>query len=169
MCANCSCASSSDRPSSDITSCCISRRCIRIEPRSSLVEYNPADNLLTYWYSGQAPHMMQAVLSKHLGIPEENVRLVARDVGGSFGIKIHTYGDDIATAAAAMLLKRPVKFIADRFESFQSDIHARDHVVKARAAFGLFLLAAAALAFQRLSAHLGDRVQPDPQSDRRAL
>jgi len=107
---------------------------VTLEPRSSLVEYNPADNLLTYWYSGQAPHMMQAVLSKHLGIPEENVRLVARDVGGSFGIKIHTYGDDIATAAAAMLLKRPVKFIADRFESFQSDIHARDHLIDGRIA-----------------------------------
>jgi carbon-monoxide dehydrogenase large subunit len=105
---------------------------VTLEPRSSLVEYNPAEDQLTYWYSGQAPHMMQAVLSKHLGIAEENVRLVARDVGGSFGIKIHTYGDDIATAAAAKILKRPVKFVADRFESFQSDIHARDHVIDGR-------------------------------------
>jgi carbon-monoxide dehydrogenase large subunit len=105
---------------------------VTLEPRTSLVEYNPADNQFTYWYSGQAPHMMQAVLSKHLGIPEENIRFVARDVGGSFGIKIHTYGDDIATAAAAILLKRPVKFVADRFESFQSDIHARDHVIDGR-------------------------------------
>jgi carbon-monoxide dehydrogenase large subunit len=60
------------------------------------------------------------------------VRVISRDVGGSFGIKIHTYGDEIATAAAAKLLRRPVKFVADRLESFMTDIHARDHVVKAR-------------------------------------
>ncbi|MGI9421310.1 MAG: xanthine dehydrogenase family protein molybdopterin-binding subunit [Geminicoccaceae bacterium] len=102
---------------------------VTLEPRSSLVDFDPAEQALTYWYSGQAPHMMQAILAKHLGLLEENVRLIAEDVGGSFGIKIHTYGDDIATAAAAMILERPVKFIADRFESFLSDIHARDHRV----------------------------------------
>ncbi len=105
---------------------------VTLEPRVSLVEFNPGDGMMTYHYSGQAPHMMQAILSKHLGLAEENIRLVARDVGGSFGIKIHTYGDDIATAAAAMILKRPVKFVADRFESFQSDIHARDHLIEGR-------------------------------------
>ncbi len=105
---------------------------VTLEPRSSLVDYNPADGTLTYWYSGQAPHMMQAILAKHLGLHEENIRLIAEDVGGSFGIKIHTYGDDIATAAGAMILERPVKFIADRYESFLSDIHARDHLVDGR-------------------------------------
>ena len=95
---------------------------VTLEPRSSLVDFDPSEQALTYWYSGQAPHMMQAILAKHLGLAEENVRLIAEDVGGSFGIKIHTYGDDIATAAAAMILERPVKFVADRFESFVSDI-----------------------------------------------
>jgi len=75
---------------------------------------------------------MQFILAKHLGLNEEDVRVIARDVGGSFGIKIHTYGDEIATAAAAKLLKRPVKFLADRNESFLTDIHARDHIVTAR-------------------------------------
>ncbi|MCG6902620.1 MAG: xanthine dehydrogenase family protein molybdopterin-binding subunit [Rhodobacter sp.] len=107
---------------------------VTLEPRASVVEYDPSENRLTYWYSGQAPHMMQAILAKHLDLPEENVRVVAHDVGGSFGIKIHTYGDDIATAVAAKLLKRPVKFVADRHESFVSDIHARDHVVTGRIA-----------------------------------
>ncbi len=105
---------------------------VTLEARSSLVDFDPAERALTYWYSGQAPHMMQAILAKHLGLLEENVRLIAEDVGGSFGIKIHTYGDDIATAVAAMILERPVKFVADRFESFLSDIHARDHRVDAR-------------------------------------
>ncbi len=62
------------------------------------------------------------------------MRVFSQDVGGSFGLKIHTYGDEMATAAAAMLLRRPVKFVADRFESFLSDIHARDHRVRARLA-----------------------------------
>ena len=102
---------------------------VTLEPRSSVVDYNGADDTLTYWYSGQAPHMMQAVISKHIGIREENIRIIAKDVGGSFGIKIHTYGDEIATCVAAKILKRPVKFVADRNESFLSDIHARDHRV----------------------------------------
>ena len=64
---------------------------------------------------------------------QHQVRVVCRDVGGSFGIKVHVYADEMATAALAKLLKRPVKFVADRLESFVTDIHARDHRVKARA------------------------------------
>ncbi len=105
---------------------------VTLEPRAVVVEFNPSEDQLTFHYSGQAPHMMQAILGKHLHLPEENVRVIARDVGGSFGIKIHTYGDEIATAAVAKLLGRPVKFAADRNESFLTDIHARDHIIKAR-------------------------------------
>ncbi len=60
--------------------------------------------------------------------------MVCKDVGGSFGIKVHIYPDEIATVALSMLLKRPVKFIADRLEAFTSDIHARDHRVLGRMA-----------------------------------
>ncbi len=105
---------------------------VTLEARATVVAFDPATEELTFWYSGQAPHMMQAILGKHLDLPEENVRVVAHDVGGSFGIKIHTYGDEIATAAVAKLLGRPVKFVADRNESFLTDIHARDHIVTAR-------------------------------------
>lgn len=107
---------------------------VTLEARAALAEYDPADNHLTFHYSGQAPHMMQFIFAKHLDLPEENVRIIAEDVGGSFGIKIHTYGDEVATAAAAKLLKRPVKFVADRNESFVTDIHARDHIVRGRMA-----------------------------------
>lgn len=105
---------------------------VTLEPRATVMDYDPSENRLTMHYSGQAPHMMQVVLSRHLGMAEENIRIIAHDVGGSFGIKIHTYGDEIAVGAAARLLRRPVKFVADRMESFQSDIHARDHVVTGR-------------------------------------
>ena len=58
--------------------------------------------------------------------------MLTKDVGGSFGIKVHSYADEMATVALAKLLKRPVKFVADRIESFVTDIHARDHRVKAK-------------------------------------
>src|SRR4029077_11337799 len=74
------------------------------------------------------------ILAKHLGIAETNVRVICRDVGGSFGVKIHVYPDEMAAATLSVMLKRPVKFIADRIESFVSDIHAREHRVFARMA-----------------------------------
>src|SRR5579875_3128540 len=78
--------------------------------------------------------MMQNLFAKHLGLAEQQVRVVTKDVGGSFGIKVHAYADEMATVALSKLLKRPVKFVADRIESFVTDIHARDHRVKARIA-----------------------------------
>ena len=53
------------------------------------------------------------------------MRVVCKDVGGSFGIKVHVYADEMATAALSKMLGRPVKFAADRLESFLTDIHAR--------------------------------------------
>jgi carbon-monoxide dehydrogenase large subunit len=69
--------------------------------------------------------MMQDLYCRQFGLQEEQVRVICRDVGGSFGIKVHAYPDDFATVALAILLRRPVKFVADRIESFASDIHAR--------------------------------------------
>ncbi|HUG76939.1 MAG TPA: molybdopterin cofactor-binding domain-containing protein, partial [Burkholderiales bacterium] len=89
---------------------------------------------LTVYHATQAPHMMQDIFSRHLDIPEANVRVIAKDVGGSFGIKVHVYPDEMATAALSVMLRRPVKFVADRLESFLSDIHAREHRVKVRLA-----------------------------------
>lgn len=105
-----------------------------MEPRSVLADFNPSERQLTVYHSTQAPHMMQNIFAKHLGLPETNVRVICRDVGGAFGIKVHTYADEMATCALALMLKRPVKFIADRLESFVSDIHARDHRIKGRIA-----------------------------------
>jgi carbon-monoxide dehydrogenase large subunit len=104
------------------------------EPRAVLADYQPADNSITVYQATQAPHMMQDIISRHLGIPESNVRIVCKDVGGSFGIKIHVYPDEMATAALSVMLRRPVKFMADRLESFLSDIHAREHIATVRMA-----------------------------------
>ena len=102
------------------------------EPRAIVADWNPGDARLTVYQGTQAPHMMQNLFAKHLGLDEQQVRVITKDVGGSFGIKVHTYADEMATVALAKLLKRPVKFVADRIESFVTDIHARDHRVHAK-------------------------------------
>jgi carbon-monoxide dehydrogenase large subunit len=107
---------------------------VSLEPRSLLADYDPGTKRLTIHTSSQCPHMIQAVFARTLGVPEHNVRIIAPDVGGSFGLKIHTFGDEVAATAASMVLARPVKFIADRLESFVSDIHAREHLISARMA-----------------------------------
>src|SRR5690349_5195000 len=105
-----------------------------LEGRAILADYNAGEHSLTVYQATQAPHMMQDVFSRHLGIPEANVRVITKDVGGSFGIKVHVYPDEMATAALSVMLRRPVKFVADRLESFLSDIHAREHKAKVRLA-----------------------------------
>jgi carbon-monoxide dehydrogenase large subunit len=105
---------------------------VTLEPRAVVADYNAGEGRLTVYQGTQAPHMIQNILAKHLDLSEAQVRLVCKDVGGSFGIKVHVYADEVATAALSKLLRRPVKFVADRIESFVTDIHARDHRVKGR-------------------------------------
>ena len=105
-----------------------------VEPRAILADWNPGEEQLTVWHNNQCPHMVQNILATHFRLDEHRVRVIARDVGGSFGIKVHTYADEIATVGLSILLKRPVKFVADRLESFLSDIHARDQQVRSKVA-----------------------------------
>ena len=107
---------------------------VTLEPRSILADYNRASAKLTVYHSTQAPHMMQGVFAKQMRMPEGDVRVICTDVGGSYGIKVHVYPDEVAIAVIARIMGRPVKFIADRLESFSSDIHARDHRIKGRMA-----------------------------------
>ena len=107
---------------------------VTLEPRCQIADWNPGDGKLTVYHSFQAPHMMQDLYCRQFDLQESQVRVICRDVGGSFGIKVHAYPDDFATVALSMLLQRPVKFVADRLESFVSDIHAREHRIQARIA-----------------------------------
>jgi carbon-monoxide dehydrogenase large subunit len=107
---------------------------VTLEARAVLADWNPGERRLTVYQGTQAPHMMQNIFAKHLALEEAQVRVVCKDVGGSFGIKVHVYADEMATAALSKRLKRPVKFVADRIESFVTDIHARDHICKGRIA-----------------------------------
>ena len=105
---------------------------VTLESRSIVADYDAGEEMLTLYQSTQAPHMKQALFAKHLELEEHKIRIICRDVGGAFGLKAHAYGDEFATAAISKILKRPVKFVADRMESFLADIHARDHVVKGK-------------------------------------
>lgn len=105
---------------------------VTLEPRAVLADWNPGEARLTIYQGTQAPHMVQNIAALHLGLEEAQVRVLCKDVGGSFGIKVHIYADEMATCALSKLLRRPVKFVADRVESFNTDIHARDHIVKGR-------------------------------------
>ena len=105
---------------------------VSLEPRIVLADYDPGTEHLTIHTSSQCPHMIETVFARTLGVPEHKVRIIAPDVGGSFGLKIHTFGDEVAATAAAIKLARPVKFVADRLESFVSDIHARENRVHAK-------------------------------------
>ncbi len=100
-----------------------------LEPRAIVADWNRGEQRLTVYQGTQAPHMMQNIFAKHLDLEEHQVRVLTKDVGGSFGIKVHVYADEMAAAALSKLLDRPVKFVADRLESFVTDIHARDHRV----------------------------------------
>jgi len=102
------------------------------EPRAIVADWNAGDERLTVYQGTQAPHMTQDIFAKHLNLEAHQVRVLTKDVGGSFGIKVHIYADEMAAVALSKLLRRPVKFVADRLESFVTDIHARDHRVKAK-------------------------------------
>jgi aerobic carbon-monoxide dehydrogenase large subunit len=107
-----------------------------LEARAIVADWDSGERRLTVHQATQAPHMMQNIIAKHLSLEEHQVRVMCQDIGGSFGIKVHVYADEMATAALSVLLKRPVKFVADRLESFLTDIHARDHRVRGRIAVG---------------------------------
>jgi carbon-monoxide dehydrogenase large subunit len=105
---------------------------VTLEPRAIVADWDAGEERLTVYQGTQALHMMKSIFARHLGLAEHQVRVVCKDVGGSFGIKIHVYGDDMAVVAMSKILKRPIKYVADRVESFVTDIHARDHRVRAR-------------------------------------
>jgi len=107
---------------------------LSLEPRGLVADFDRGGETLTVYHSHQSPYQMQGVFSRQLGIPEHKVRVIAPDVGGGFGIKINVYAEEVAVAVIGMMIGRPVKYCADRLESFVSDNHVRDHKIKARIA-----------------------------------
>jgi aerobic carbon-monoxide dehydrogenase large subunit len=102
-----------------------------MEPRASIGEYNTGTGDYKLTTTSQNPHLTRLLVAAFvLGIPENKLTVVAPDVGGGFGSKIYHYGEEALVLAAAKKLGRPVRWIAERSESFLSDAHGRDHVTK---------------------------------------
>ncbi|MEZ4955141.1 MAG: molybdopterin cofactor-binding domain-containing protein [Saprospiraceae bacterium] len=107
-----------------------------IEPRSAIGHYDSAYDKYTLYTSSQNPHLTRLLMCAFvLGIPEHKVRVVAPDVGGGFGSKIFHYTEEALVTIASKAIGRPVKWTAERRESFLTDAHGRDHVTKCDMAF----------------------------------
>ncbi len=106
-----------------------------MEPRSALGSYSRADDGYTLYVASQNPHVERLLMTAFvLGLPEHKVRVIAPDVGGGFGSKIYLYAEDVVVTWASKQVNRPVKWTAERSESFTSDAHGRDHVTVAELA-----------------------------------
>ena len=100
-----------------------------LEPRAAIGEYDPAADAYTLYTTSQNPHLIRLLMGAFvLQIPEHKLRVVAPDVGGGFGSKIYHYAEEAIVTWASAQLKRPVKWTAERSESFLTDAHGRDHI-----------------------------------------
>ncbi len=106
-----------------------------IEPRAANASYNAADEAYTLYVTSQNPHVERLLMTAFvLGLPEHKVRVIAPDVGGGFGSKIYLYPEETAMVWASKHVRRPIKWVAERSESFLADAHGRDHVTHAELA-----------------------------------
>ena len=107
-----------------------------IEPRACVASYAPGTGDLTLWVTSQNPHVHRLLMAAFvLAIPETKMRVISPDVGGGFGSKIFVYNEEVVVSWASRTLGRPVKWTAERRESFLNDAHGRDHVTEAAMAF----------------------------------
>jgi aerobic carbon-monoxide dehydrogenase large subunit len=99
-----------------------------LEPRSVLADYDDRMGMVTVHSSTQSPHIIKRMLAEVLSFPEHRLRVVAPDVGGGFGSKLHLYPEEVLVTALAIRLRRAVRWTATRSEDFQATNHGRDHV-----------------------------------------
>ncbi|HEU0059527.1 MAG TPA: xanthine dehydrogenase family protein molybdopterin-binding subunit [Hyphomicrobiaceae bacterium] len=98
---------------------------LSLEPRAALGRLDEAGRLVLH-ASTQSPHILQRAVASLLKLPADRIRVIAKDVGGSFGMKSGAYPEDVLVLYAARKLGRPVRWIAERRESFLADDHGRD-------------------------------------------
>ncbi len=114
-----------------------------MEPRAAIGEYDIHSGEYTLHTTSQNPHVIRLLMGAFvLHIPEHKLRVVAPDVGGGFGSKIYHYAEEAIVTWAAAKIRRPIKWTAERTESFMSDAHGRDHISTAEMAVdaqGMFL------------------------------
>ena len=107
-----------------------------MEPRAAIGHYDLASGEYTLYTTSQNPHVIRLLMGAFvLSIPEHKLRVYAPDVGGGFGSKIFHYAEEALVTWASARVGRPIRWVAERTESFMSDAHGRDHVTHAEMAF----------------------------------
>jgi carbon-monoxide dehydrogenase large subunit len=108
-----------------------------IETCGCVAKWNPAEGHLTLWMTTQAPHAIRtvvALITAHLGLSEEKIRIISPDIGGGFGGKVPAYPGYVIAVAASIVTGAPVKWIEDRTENLAADSFGRDYHITAELA-----------------------------------
>jgi aerobic carbon-monoxide dehydrogenase large subunit len=105
-----------------------------LEPRGVVADWD--GETLTVWASSQTPYILRTSLARALGLDEMRVRVVVPDVGGGFGLKMQVFPEDVAVAAIARMLSRPVKWIEERRENLAAGSQAREQRMEVEVAAG---------------------------------
>lgn len=107
-----------------------------LEPRGGVASFDASTGRVTLWVSNQGPHLVRTAIADALGIPENDLRVIAPDVGGGFGQKVPLVPEYVVAVWAARRHRRAVAWIEDRLENLTAGFHARDQQIKLRGAFG---------------------------------
>jgi carbon-monoxide dehydrogenase large subunit len=108
-----------------------------IETCGCVAKWDPVESHLTLWMTTQAPHAIRTVLAMvtaHLGLSEEKIRVISPDIGGGFGGKVPVYPGYVIAVAASIVTGKPVKWIEDRTENLAADSFGRDYHIHAELA-----------------------------------
>ena len=105
-----------------------------MEGCGAVAVWDRANGTLEFFSSTQTPHLLRDGLARSLGFAASRIRVVAPDVGGGFGPKMQLFPEEVVTAALAIRLARPVKWVQDRMEHLQAAFHSRDVTVEVEAA-----------------------------------
>lgn len=104
-----------------------------MEPRAAIAQFNEATSEYTVYTTSQNPHVIRLLMGAFvLSLPEHKLRVIAPDVGGGFGSKIFLYAEETIITWASQKIGRPIKWTAERSESFITDAHGRDHITHAK-------------------------------------
>jgi aerobic carbon-monoxide dehydrogenase large subunit len=99
-----------------------------MEPRAYLAHFNHQEDSLTMWSATANPHSLRTRIADILNFPESKIRVIAPDVGGSFGVKIQTYQEELLLPFLSRELARPIKWCETRVEHFRNGRHGRDQI-----------------------------------------
>ena len=105
-----------------------------LETRGCVASFEVATDAFTIWSSTQVPHIIRTSLAHLLDVPEQQIRIIAPDVGGGFGMKGHSFPEEAVLAFLARRLERPMKWIEDRRENLSASLHAKHQIVDAELA-----------------------------------